>query len=124
MLDQFSRVGAFECFVSRLAPGTHLVPHCRTNNLVLTIHLPLVIPEGDCAIRVSDDTRGWEPGQVEVFDDSFEHEAWNHTDADRLVLLVSFLHPDLTEVECQAISQVMPVWSRAYEDLLAAGRDG
>jgi hypothetical protein len=40
------------------------------------------------------------------------------------VLLVSFLHPDLTEVECQAISQVMPVWSRAYEDLLAAGRDG
>lgn len=118
MLHDFPRAGTFECFMSRLAPGTHLVPHCGTNNLVLTIHLPLVIPEGDCAIRVADETRVWERGQSIVFDDSFEHEAWNRTDEHRLALLVSFLHPDLTDVECAIISEVMPMLSKAYEDLL------
>lgn len=119
MLSQFPRAGTFECFVSRLAPGTHLVPHCGTNNLVLTIHLSLVIPQGDLALRVHDETRKWEPpGHTLVFDDSFEHEAWNRTDEDRVALLVSFLHPDLTEIECGIIRDIMPVLSQAYEDLL------
>lgn len=120
MLERFPRAGTFECFVSRLAPGTHLVPHCGTNNLVLTVHLSLAIPQGDIALRVHDETRSWDPpGGTLVFDDSFEHEAWNRTDEDRLALLVSFLHPDLTEIECGIIREIMPVLSAAYEELLA-----
>jgi aspartate beta-hydroxylase len=34
-----------------------------------------------------------------VFDDYFEHEAWNHTDEDRLVLIVDLWHPGLSETE-------------------------
>lgn len=120
MLEQFPRLGVFEFFVSRLAPGTHLVPHCGTNNLVLTIHLPLITPDGDCAISVAGDSRRWETGRTIAFDDSFEHEAWNRTDEDRVALLASFVHPDLTDVECAAISHVMPVFSALYEEMLAS----
>jgi aspartyl/asparaginyl beta-hydroxylase (cupin superfamily) len=34
-----------------------------------------------------------------VFDDCFEHEAWNHTDEDRLVLIVDLWHPGLSPTE-------------------------
>ena len=78
-----------------------------------------VVPDGDTALRVIDDTRRWEPGRTAVFDDSFEHEAWNRTDEDRLLLLVSFFHPDLTDVECNIIRDIMPVMALAYEELIA-----
>jgi aspartyl/asparaginyl beta-hydroxylase (cupin superfamily) len=34
-----------------------------------------------------------------VFDDSFEHEAWNHTDDERIVLIVDLWHPGLSAIE-------------------------
>jgi hypothetical protein len=34
-----------------------------------------------------------------VFDDSIEHEAWNHSASERLVLIVDLWHPDLTDEE-------------------------
>ena len=119
MLQRFPRAGTFECLISRLSPGAHLLPHCGTNNVVLTVQLPLVVPDGNTALRVIDDTRRWEPGRTAVFDDSFEHEAWNRTDEDRLLLLVSFFHPDLTDVECNIIRDIMPVMALAYEELIA-----
>lgn len=36
--------------------------------------------------------------QVVVFDDSFEHEAWNrHDSMSRLVLVFDLWHPDLSD---------------------------
>jgi len=34
-----------------------------------------------------------------VFDDSFEHEAWNLSDRRRTVLIVDVWHPDLSDDE-------------------------
>ena len=34
-----------------------------------------------------------------MFDDSLEHEAWNHTTEPRIVLIIDFWHPDLTPAE-------------------------
>lgn len=34
-----------------------------------------------------------------MFDDSFEHEAWHDGDETRLILIVDFWHPDLTQLE-------------------------
>ena len=34
-----------------------------------------------------------------VFDDFLEHEAWNQTEADRVVLIVDLWHPDLSDTE-------------------------
>jgi len=86
-------------YVSRMRPGTHIAAHCGPTNLRLRCHLGLQIPQGDCAIRVGDETRGWREGGCIVFDDYYEHEAWNHTTEDRIVLIVDLWHPDLSSTE-------------------------
>jgi len=42
---------------------------------------------------VRDEVRHWEEGRSLVFDDVFEHEAWNDTDGTRVVLFVDFIRP-------------------------------
>ena len=61
------------------------------------------MPDGDCAIRVGDDTRRWREGACLVFDDYFEHEAWNRTTEDRIVLIVDLWHPDLSADEVRLL---------------------
>jgi aspartyl/asparaginyl beta-hydroxylase (cupin superfamily) len=34
-----------------------------------------------------------------VFDDTFDHEAWNYTDEDRIVLIADLWHPGLSPAE-------------------------
>ncbi len=63
------------------------------------MHLGMVIPQGDLALRVGGETRGWEEGKIVLFDDSFGHEAWNNSDQDRYILLLRLVHPDLSDAE-------------------------
>jgi beta-hydroxylase len=76
-------------------PGKRLPPHRGPYNGVLRLHLGLIVPEPRerAGIRIGSETRGWEEGRVLVFDDAYEHEAWNETDAPRVVLFVDFAKP-------------------------------
>jgi aspartyl/asparaginyl beta-hydroxylase len=94
-----------ETFFSRLKPGAYIPPHYGLTNSRLTVHLPLIVPEG-CEIRVGDGTNRWEQGKIIAFDDSFEHEAWNRGDSDRAVLIFETHHPDLSLSEIEAIERV------------------
>jgi len=91
-----------EVFFSVLQPDTHIPPHYGLSNYKLAVHLPLIIP-ADCAIRVGTQRHDWQPGKVVVFDDSFEHEAWNRSGQLRVVLIFEIWHPQLTEGERAAI---------------------
>lgn len=93
-----------EVFFSRLSPGTHIPPHHGVANHRITVHLPLVVPEG-CAIRVGEHTHVWETGRLFAFDDSFEHEAWNRSARERVVLIFESFHPDLCPAERRAIER-------------------
>ena len=84
-------------------PNSHLKPHCSVDNLRLRCHLAIEIPE-ECAIRVGDEIRGWEAGKALLFDDSFEHEVWNRGSSDRVVMIVDFWHPELTDIEVRALT--------------------
>ena len=79
--------GLFQAGFSRLKPGTHIKPHKGRAKEQLRCHLGIIIPDG-CALRVEDETRGWEEGKCLLFDDTVEHEAWNRGDRDRIVLLI------------------------------------
>jgi ornithine lipid ester-linked acyl 2-hydroxylase len=76
-------------------PGKHLPAHRGPYNGVLRLHLGLAVPEprGKIAIRVADRVCHWEEGKVLIFDDAYEHEAWNHTQGTRAVLFVDFIKP-------------------------------
>ena len=86
-------------YVSRMRAGTHIAAHRGPTNVRLRCHLGITVPSGDCAIRVDDEVRRWTEGQCLIFDDHFEHEAWNHTDEDRVVLIVDMWHPALSAAE-------------------------
>lgn len=76
-------------------PGKHLAPHRGPYNGVLRLHLGLIVPElsDRLAIRVDKQVCHWQEGKVLIFDDAYEHEAWNHTDKTRVVLFVDFVKP-------------------------------
>jgi len=104
-------------YVSKMAPGTHVAAHCGPTNLRLRCHLGIQVPQGDCAIRVEREISGWHEGKCIVFDDSLEHESWNHTAETRIVLIVDLWHPDLTPEEI-ALLQGLHNYSSAQAESL------
>ena len=87
---------------SLLAPHTHIPAHHGMLNSRLIAHLPLIVPIG-CAMRVGDETRAWAEGELTIFDDSVNHEAWNKSDETRVVLLFDIQRPELDADEQRAI---------------------
>jgi hypothetical protein len=83
---------------SLLMPDTHIAPHHGMLNTRLICHLPLIAPEG-CTLRVGNETREWRFGETLIFDDSFEHEAWNRGSQIRVVLLFEIWRPEIGAAE-------------------------
>ena len=105
-----------EVFFSLLKPTTHIKPHFGVANIKVAFHLPLLVPD-HCQIRVGRETRSWEAGKCLIFDDSFEHEAWNKSAETRIVLIGEVWHPHLTEVETHALTQLSNAiehWSDSF----------
>jgi beta-hydroxylase len=81
---------------SILAPGKRIPPHDGPYKGVLRYHLGLRVPDApveQVGIRVGPETRGWREGGSLVFDDTYQHEAWNDTDETRVVLFVDVVRP-------------------------------
>ena len=113
-----------ETLFSVLRPGTHILPHRGVTNTRLVTHLPLIIPR-DCALRVGGETHVWAEGRCVTFDDTFEHEAWNHSTQTRVVLILDSWNPDLSAAEKAAVTDLVAAigdFNRATES--AAARPG
>jgi aspartate beta-hydroxylase len=100
------REHAPETLYSVLRAGTHILPHRGVTNTRLVTHLPLIVPP-DCGLRVGGETHLWQSGRCVTFDDTFEHEAWNHSDRDRVVLILDSWNPDLSNVEQAAVADLV-----------------
>jgi aspartyl/asparaginyl beta-hydroxylase (cupin superfamily) len=87
------------CGFSAMAPNTHITSHCGFTNAKLRCHLPLVLPEHGCRMRIADTMHVWRAGQLLVFDDSYEHEVWNESDTKRVLLIFDIFHPSLNDDE-------------------------
>lgn len=75
---------------SRLHPKSKLAPHKHQNPFGLIFHLGLIIPPG-CGLTVGGETYLWtKPGDAVIFDDNFEHSAWNESAEERIVLYIDF----------------------------------
>jgi aspartyl/asparaginyl beta-hydroxylase (cupin superfamily) len=80
---------------SILSPGYHIPPHQGVSKGILRAHLGLIIPKDaeSCRIRVDNEYRIWKPGQIFVLDDTYEHEVWNSTSDERVILIFDFDRP-------------------------------
>ena len=87
--------GLITVMYSILEPGKHLPPHRGPYNGVLRLHLGLIVPEPreQLGIRVEHGVYRWREGEAVIFDDAYEHEAWNYTPHTRVVLFVDFRKP-------------------------------
>lgn len=87
--------GMQNAWFSILAPGYHIPPHRGPTRALVRCHLPLRVPEPaqDCWIRVDSERRSWRRGEVMLFDDTYEHEVKNETDARRVVLFIDIERP-------------------------------
>ena len=103
-----------QVFCSVLGSHSHIAPHCGPTNTRLVCHLGLAVPP-DTALRAGSEVATWREGKCLVFDDSFEHEAWNNSDSERVVLLIQFWHPDLTEAEVWALKELRALTMNEYD---------
>lgn len=90
---------------SALHPGAHLATHHGPRNGVLRVHLPLLTPK-QCYLNVGSELFEWQDGKVEIFDDSFAHQAWNLSDRTRIVLHFDIYHPDWTDEEVERLDEL------------------
>jgi beta-hydroxylase len=106
---------------SILAPGKHIPHHRGPYKGVLRHHLGLVVPEpaAACRIRVGDEIRHWTEGGSLVFDDTYDHEVWNDTGGERVVLFLDVVRP-LTGVARQLNSTLL--WVIAHSPLIRDAR--
>jgi len=113
--DLFTETPFGFCFFSKLAADSAIAAHTSPINFRLRIHLALDVPaaasdDKDAAaaaaavgIRVGPVTQEWKSGEALVLDDSYEHEVWNKTKEERVVLLVDIWHPDVKRSEREEI---------------------
>ncbi|KAI0239443.1 Aspartate beta-hydroxylase domain-containing protein 2 [Lamellibrachia satsuma] len=95
-------------FFSVVEAGTSISAHCGPTNVRLRCHLGLCVPP-DCWLTVAGETRRWTRAKCSWFDDSFTHSVScgdGTEEAPRVVLLLDFWHPGITDIEKQAIRAV------------------
>ena len=100
---------------SLLKPGAHIRPHHGLFNFRLICHLPLIVPP-DCTLRVGNRQRQWREGQLLIFDDSMEHEAWNRSDRQRIILLFEIWRPEIGEADREALTLLLEAANISTED--------
>lgn len=88
--------------LSLLRPGARIPPHTGMINCRYICHLPLIVP-ADCGFRVGEQTIEWQEGKIIAFDDSVQHEAWNNSAHDRLVLIFDIWRPELGAEEREMV---------------------
>ncbi len=95
---------------SLLRAGARIPAHTGTHNTRLVCHLPLFVPP-NCGFRVGNEVRAWEEGKLLLFDDTIEHEAWNESGEDRLVLIFDIWRPELSAHERSEIAALFKAFS-------------
>ncbi|KAL9181763.1 hypothetical protein ACHAXT_012106 [Thalassiosira profunda] len=113
------KCGLGSVYYSKLQPNTKVKEHCGPTNVRWRCHLPLVVPEAKSGEEssclkvglpgVSEQCVGWEEGVPILFDDSFLHSAVHcDCESERIVLIVDFWHPTLTDSDRTALGILYP----------------
>ncbi len=79
--------------ISILPPHTDILPHCGNTNGIVRAHIGLIIPvpAPTCAIKVGDETHGWQEGGLLTFTIVNRHAAWNRSEHRRYIVIVDII---------------------------------
>ena len=92
LLDKIPNL--IQAFFSILEPGKSVPAHDGPNYAQIRYHLGLVIPtDNPPSIRVKDTVYTWKEGEGVLFDDTWNHEVYNQSSQERVILLVDTMRP-------------------------------
>jgi len=86
------RMGGSGAGFLRMSPGGRLKPHFG-NAPRLSVHLGLIVPDGEIRMSVGYESVRWQEGKVIVFDDTFIHQVVHNGVEPRYVMNVWMCHP-------------------------------
>ena len=132
--------GVTSCGFSILKANSIIKPHYGDSNVMYRCHLTLKMPGKlhDIGFRVKNETISWEPGKLIAFCDAHQHEVWNNTNEDRLILIIDILSEEFIEEKVKICKLVnaklfwqlkfqnnyfmkdLPKWSRKWMMYLTA----
>jgi ornithine lipid ester-linked acyl 2-hydroxylase len=72
----------FSCF----EPGAISNYHTDNNFDTYRYHLPLIIPEGNCKLKIYN--KLYKFNKPMIFDDSCKHQVWNKTNFNRIIMII------------------------------------
>ncbi len=111
--------GISTAYFSVLSPHTDIALHVGDVDAYYRVHLGLEVPTAlpGCGIEVAGEAKAWEQGKCISFTDIYPHTAWNHSDQQRIVLIVDILRPEFHHQKIWVDSGVRATlyWSRLYE---------
>ena len=83
--------GVVNAGFSCLEPGVITELHRDFNHDVLRCHIPIYVPHGDTAIQINEEIKRWNDNEYFIFDDTYDHQAWNYTKENRIVLIIDIV---------------------------------
>jgi hypothetical protein len=90
---------------SSLVSGTHIPPHEGIPGVV-RVHMGLIAETGQAGWKCDGEQRDCRPGEVVLFEDGFEHEAWNWGSEPRITLMLTIASPDLSAAESEEVFRI------------------
>jgi aspartyl/asparaginyl beta-hydroxylase (cupin superfamily) len=92
-----------------LKPGATILPHCGDTNAIWRCHFGIDVPGKlpECGFRVLEEKRSWENGKWLIFLDAYQHEAFNHTNKLRMIMLMDVIRPAFAKKRKRVVSTVM-----------------
>ncbi|MFG2985022.1 aspartyl/asparaginyl beta-hydroxylase domain-containing protein [Streptomyces sp. NPDC048258] len=86
--------GVVNAIIAILEPGVTLKAHEGPYAGILRYHLPLTVPENNPPrLRVDKEIHTWKEGEAILIDDTFEHEVYNESDGQRVMLIIDIRRP-------------------------------
>jgi beta-hydroxylase len=94
---------------NRLEPGGKILPHCGDTNGIVRCHLGLIVPKdnSNCFFTVNGESKSWFKGEWIIFTDAYVHEAINHTNEARYILLIDVLRSEFETKKKIILSTVL-----------------
>jgi beta-hydroxylase len=94
MLDEIDCVnGGFSLFL----PNTETEIHAGTTPYTYRSHLGLDVPE-NCGFKCLDSDLSIKNGEINFFDATDMHKAWNKSEKNRLILLIDLIKPNIEKI--------------------------
>lgn len=88
--------GVSTIYFSFLNKNSDIKSHNGDTDAFYRIHLGLKVPGKypDCGMEVAGLPLSWKEGKCFAFNDIYFHSSWNHTNQERIVLIIDLLRPE------------------------------